>query len=593
MLQPVLWYLTLLAFGWSAWPLTSYLFSAFRDKGYAFSRSVGLLLAGFFFWVFTCFKVLQNDTGGVILSLVIVLAISISLQLTHRAESYLSLFRSAKKSIFWIEGLFLVSFVLIALWRSANPDITGTEKPMELAFINAILRSPSFPPADPWLSGYSISYYYFGYILTSMLIRLSGASSGVGFNLMVTTVFSLAATGLYGLIFNLINSKGLRNWFVKGEGTSYAGPLLAPMITLIMSNAEGLFEFLYGKGLFWQKAADGSWFSSFWKWIDLQELQQYPTQVLSWWPSRAGGIIWWRASRVLSDYSLTGNFQEIIDEFPFFSFLLADLHPHVLTIPFAVLALGFALNYLLGGADGEVSFFGISVSLPWKIILSVPVFIGGLAFLNTWDFPVYLGIFLLAVLMVRIHAFGWSTDRLWEFLTNGLVLGIGSILIYLPFFIGFKSQAGGIIPSFVFFTRGTHFWIMFATLLIPIFILLISLNRMSDFKPAWKKGFSWASIVLAGLWVISFLMAVAALKLPAWGVSLTGSPVPMLVTVGQKLIEGGQLFANIQGLEGEPISTAVTEVLVETIPGSRCLAHHVACTCTLSVFSYSGIVQDW
>ncbi len=217
MVQSVFWYLILLAFGWAAWPLTSFLFSAFKDKGYAFARSVGLLLAGFVFWLLVCFKVLQNDTGGVIVSLGIVLVISISLQLTHKADSYKVLFQSARKSIFWIEGLFLVCFVLIGLWRASNPDITGTEKPMELAFINSILRSPSFPPADPWLSGYSISYYYFGYILTSMLIRLSGVSSGVGFNLMITTVFSLAASGLYGLIFNLINASGLRTWFGRRE----------------------------------------------------------------------------------------------------------------------------------------------------------------------------------------------------------------------------------------------------------------------------------------------------------------------------------------------------------------------------------------
>ena len=57
----------------------------------------------------------------------------------------------------------------MAFVRAANPEILGTEKPMELAFINAILRSPAFPPHDPWLSGYAISYYYFGYVLVAML----------------------------------------------------------------------------------------------------------------------------------------------------------------------------------------------------------------------------------------------------------------------------------------------------------------------------------------------------------------------------------------------------------------------------------------
>jgi uncharacterized membrane protein len=51
-----------------------------------------------------------------------------------------------------------------------------------------------------------------------------------------------------------------------------------------------------------------------------------------------GGIWWWRASRVLQDYALDGGPREIIDEFPMFSYLLGDLHPHVLAMPFALLA---------------------------------------------------------------------------------------------------------------------------------------------------------------------------------------------------------------------------------------------------------------
>ena len=62
-------------------------------------------------------------------------------------------------------------------------DAAGTEKPMELAFINAIMRSPTFPPSDPWLSGYAISYYYFGYVLVALLAKLTALPGAVAFNL--------------------------------------------------------------------------------------------------------------------------------------------------------------------------------------------------------------------------------------------------------------------------------------------------------------------------------------------------------------------------------------------------------------------------
>lgn len=556
MLHVIQWYIVLLIFGWAAWPVTSYLLSAFKDKGYAFSRTLGLMLAGFLFWILTCFKILQNNTGGVLMSLVLVLAISISLQVTRKTPSYSDLVKSSWKSIIWVEGLFLVCFILIALWRAANPDITGTEKPMELAFINAILRSPTFPPADPWLSGYSISYYYFGYVIISMLIRLSGVVSGVGFNLMAASVFSLAAVGLYGLIFNLVNAPRVKNWFNMEEKTSYGLPLLAPLFTLVVSNAEGLFEFLFSRGLFWQQAADGSWVSPFWKWIDLQELQAYPTQVLSWWPSRPAGIIWWRASRVLSDYTLGGNFLEIIDEFPFFSFLLSDLHPHVLALPFAVLALAFGLNFLMGGADGKISLWGIELHLPYRYLVAIPVFLGGMAFMNTWDFPVHLGIFLLCYTTLRIREEGWSVDRIWELLAGGIILGGFSILFYLPFFIGFKSQAGGIVPSFIFSTRGAHFWIMFGTLLIPLLIFFATLLKKTNSYSSWKKGLGWASILVFGMWALSFLLAYGAMNLSKWGLSLSTSPVPALAAFGATMVEGGGLFKSIQGLQGESTLSA-------------------------------------
>ena len=60
--------------------------------------------------------------------------------------------------------------------RSSQP---GGEKFMEIAFLNAILNSQHFPPLDPWLSGFAISYYYFGYVMMAVLTRLSGAVSGV------------------------------------------------------------------------------------------------------------------------------------------------------------------------------------------------------------------------------------------------------------------------------------------------------------------------------------------------------------------------------------------------------------------------------
>ena len=82
---------------------------------------------------------------------------------------------------------------------------------MELAFINAILHSPTFPPHDPWLSGYAISYYYFGYVMVAMLCRITATASGIGFNLAISSWFALTALGAYGILFNLLSSRKIRS----------------------------------------------------------------------------------------------------------------------------------------------------------------------------------------------------------------------------------------------------------------------------------------------------------------------------------------------------------------------------------------------
>jgi uncharacterized membrane protein len=184
-----------------------------------------------------------------------------------------------------------------------------------------------------------------------------------------------------------------------------------------------------------------------------------------------GGWWWWRASRVVQDHDLLGgNKGDVIDEFPFFSYLLADLHPHVLAMPFALLAIGLALNLFMGGGWGQIHIG------KWRLHMNVPTFglaavvLGGMAFLNTWDFPIYLGVFCGAYILIRVRQSGWRWGLLGEFLGAGLALGLSGILLYLPFYFGFSSQAGGFLPNLIYPTRGAHLWVMFG----PFFVILFA-----------------------------------------------------------------------------------------------------------------------
>lgn len=530
MLAFLSWYLLVSFIGLLAFPLAYRLLPNLADRGWALTRALGLLVWAYTFWLLASLQVLQNTSGGHLIALVL-LGCAAIVSARGRWAEMRDWFRSHRRQILFTELLFLAAFGLWALVRAMNPEVTGTEKPMEQAFINAILRSPSFPPHDPWLSGYAISYYYFGYVMVAMLTRLTGVTSGVGFNLAVALWFALAAVGAYGVLYSLLVKRFQQE---KGEHAArlargWAG--LAPLFLLILSNVEGFLEMLHARGLFWLQTASG-WQSSFWRWVALQELVDPPKAELSWIPDRVGGIWWWRASRVLQDFNLAGQSREVIDEFPFFSYLLADLHPHVLAMPFALLCIGLTLNFYLHvrehplpelglarwlrlwSQEADITFWdsrlGAWMRTPgfWIVALAL----GGMAVINTWDFPIYVALFSASFVMARYQSDGWHLGkRLGELVEIALALAIMGILLFLPFYFGFSSQAGGFLPGMSFFTRGVHFWIMFGTLLVPIFAWLAYIWRWRGGRPAGIAGLKFAAAVIFGLWALSFLLVALVL----------------------------------------------------------------------------------
>lgn len=606
MVDAILWYLIISLLGWLVFPILYRLTPALADRGFALSRTFGWLLWGYLFWLLASLGVLRNDSGGLLFSLLLLVLLTIlSFRKIDRGE-FSGWLRSQIRLVLVIEALFLASFGLMALVRAANPEILGTEKPMELAFINAILNSPTFPPHDPWLSGYAISYYYFGYVLAAMVAKIAGTSGGVAFNLGITAVFALSAIGIYGIVFDLLAARRKGATLPAQRGDEIGLPLLGPVFLLLVGNLEGFLHVLHTRGLFWRVTAAGEQVSAFWRWLDILDLNQPPVQPYSWIPS--GWWWWWRASRVLQDYDFAGKTREIIDEFPAFSYLLADLHPHVLAMPFAFLGMGFVLNLVLGGAEGRLpwtqqrvknrslawigigtflfgfvlAWMGLSgVSLRLSLIgllgvlaggslliilwqpisqfglaiftgdetgerqVGLPVFInssyflvcalvlGALGFLNLWDFPFYMGLFAVCYGMVRYlkrrreeglpeaPSDSVSGGRLGLFLRDviwvGLILGFVSLLLYLPFYLSFSSQAGGVIPSMVFITRGAHLWVMFGVLLLPITFYLVFLWVDYGSSANLGKGFLIVLTFALVALILSILMAVLIVSLPSVG----------------------------------------------------------------------------
>ena len=548
MLQLILWYLTITILGLVTFPLLYRLLPALPDRGYPLARIAGLLLWGYIFWILGVLGITRNNPGGLTFTFGLVLGISIwAIAKTGRGE-ILSWVKKNLRVVVTSEILFLIAFLGWAFVRSNNPDIVGTEKPMELAFINAILRSEAFPPHDPWLSGYSISYYYFGYVMVAMLAKITATTGAVAFNLGISLIFALSALGVYSLLYNLLARTLTPALSQREKETSlHLAALLGPFFTLIVSNWEGFLHYIHSKGIFWRTNESGEMVSNFWQWLDVWNLADPPPENAfgHWW--------WWRASRVIQDVDYIGNPKEVISEFPFFSYLLGDLHPHVLAMPFVLLCLALALNLLYQRDTKTFRWLGfLPLRLSPLTFGAISLAVGGVSFLNTWDLPIYVAVIASAYALRQL--FDPTEEQvdaktiLGDFFSLGFALGLTGIFLYLPFFIGLSSQAGGFIPNLIYVTRGAHLWIVFGPLFVPILAYLFYLWSKHGSRERLSKGLTVGLGLLVGLLALMLLFILLMTVL---------SPIPELGAV-QQIFLGSLLAPNMREAVLEGLVRRVT-----------------------------------
>ncbi len=529
------WYLVVQAFGLAALPLCLALLRHLPDRGYGVSKPLGLLVAGWLFWLLTTFGWTYNTAGGILVALALLVAVGLSLTSSLLPLSFQWL-REHWRVVLVTECLFALAFAAWCLVRAHMPCIetAGGEKWMEIAFLRAILRSRTFPPHDPWLSGFAISYYYFGYVIVAMLTRLAAVPPPVAFNLGIATLFGLASTGAFSLAFNLIHA-GREETDVQAQAPqwrwqSFLGGLSGSLLVTVMGNLGGLLEMLHARGV-------GP--AAFWAWLDVRGVREPPPPFVegSWEPRRF--FWWWSPSRVIQDYTPWGDLQEVIDEFPAFSFILGDMHPHVLALPFVLLTLSLAFNLYLrvsraASAKSRGRFSAFHLTL-WELFVYA-VCLGGLGFLNTWDFPIYLFVVVASCALARLRLTpdvpGMHFGLLFGFL---LVTGV---LLYLPFWIGFQSQAGGLLFNLFNATRLPQFVVMFGPLIFIASAFVFAEARRRDLRP--REVIKWTLLAIAGAaaglaFVLGLVLTLvrlgvlpsrgAVVYLSAW---LRGGPIPGL-----------------------------------------------------------------
>ncbi|MCB0210816.1 MAG: hypothetical protein KDJ52_15870 [Anaerolineae bacterium] len=538
-IAPILtWWLLLLIFGLVGWPLAFTLLRHLPDRGFALARPVGLLLSGYILWLGATFRLLQNGVGGILVAMLVVVSVGIIWQRRSAKESEMLVvwLKREWRYALVVEALFSAAFVAWVYFKAHNPNIetAGGEKWMEIAFINGILRSDYFPPQDPWLSGFGISYYYFGYVMMAQLTRLSGIISTTAFNLYTPTLFAMTLIAAYSIVANLVALDRRSKMAEPAAEAEVNTPLLTLPAVLtgfsgalfvgLMGNLIGVLEVLHKHGLLP---------ATFWIWLDIRDLKVPPVgPSADWIPDRF--IWWWRGSRVLTDYNLAGNEQEVIDEFPFFSFLLGDVHPHVLALPFVLLVTALALNLLVNPnrvarQAGQHSARNLpgrvldGARFAWQAISTATggrlgfflyaVFVGSLSFLNTWDFPIYLSVVALAfIVWLARRQENWQLALL-PGIGGTLMLAIAGVVLYLPFYATFQSQAKGLLPNLWNPTRFSHFFVFFGPFLVTavVFVLIVSLHNRG-----WLKQIGWTlPLTLLGPFLVMLVILTTVLINPA------------------------------------------------------------------------------
>lgn len=371
------WLIVLEVLAAAAFPLSARVFRVLPDRGAAFSITTGLLVVTYVSWVV---GLVIPVASGAVLPGVVTILVGAGCWLAWGRETVRELTAGACRAVVIEQVIVIGGLALWSLLR-ANvfyPPIVHTEQFMDMAFLNASIHSASYPPYDPWMSAHTINYYYFGYLAFAQIVKLSGVPAAVGYNLALSTLFAAVLTSAYGLGLMLTRR--------------FTWAALAPVVVGVAGNWHG----------------------------PIQVLQGHLPGNTNWW--------FWDSSRVVA-----GHGDYTINEFPMFSFILGDLHPHVMALPFALLAVGLAAAWLFTPGEGSTS---------TRTALTA-VGLGSLFVTNSWDLPTY---FLVVAGAIFLRAYISDGSRRWwrRPVMRVAIIGFLSVLLYAPFYVTFHSPVHGL-----------------------------------------------------------------------------------------------------------------------------------------------------
>ncbi|HLB48496.1 MAG TPA: DUF2298 domain-containing protein, partial [Anaerolineales bacterium] len=465
----VAWYLLLLVVGWLAWPVAFVVLRGLPDRGYPLAKFIGLLIITWLAWFAGSYKLLMFTRAT--LWFIVVLLTCLGGLVALRNWAALSNFTRSRRNYILLVEAFTLALFLFFLWiRWLNPDLwhpwLGGEKPADYSFFQSAIRSVYFPPYDPWLAGRYVNYYYYSFVLAAVPTKLLGIVPAVAYNLALPTLFAFAGIGAFCAAYNLAaeaaltssnenRSVGLIGMLRDGVITNRAvvAGLAATVMMVLLGNfyqIRQLWRYLpeaadppapYGENVIENtfNVLGGGW-------RVLTGQAELPGEKGRWYfgPSRA----------ILHDGPDTP-----ITEFPLFSFLYADLHPHLVSMSLMLAALAWMMSLAFSAREtGENADAPPGAGRRWALFEAALFwFVGGLIVgalqpTHTWDYP---GFMLLGVF--TIVASVWLKERtisrpVVQQMAGGVALFVGfALVLYYPYRQWFATDFSSI--EFWKFTR--------------------------------------------------------------------------------------------------------------------------------------------
>ncbi len=441
------WWMMALLMGIGFYPLTRLFFSPLEDQGWIFSKVLGVALSGFLTWVLVCSGLAKFTQPLVLVVTLAAMALCWIFLGRKKGEKPLNL-----NLMLGEELLFLALFLLWTYIAGFRPEATGTEKFMDYGFMAAMMRSDSLPARDIWYGLENINYYYGGQYYAVFLTKLTFTQVRDTYNLMRAFVAGFTFVLPFSIVWHMLQSKigsqPRRGWIPP------LGGILAGTAVSLAGNMHYVLYGLLGKvtGLS-DPSTDGYWFSS--------------------------------STRFIGHNPETSD--QCIHEFPSYSFILGDLHAHVINLFFVLTAIGLVYAWMkqlrdpgtlrkgsqAEGNQPEVSQaegsqpavlqaeggrsalaeaeresrqgFCLRKTLLQPQLLALGIFTGIFRWTNYWDFVIYDTVILICIVFQAIYAYQrqWRPALLTIILQAGEVFLLGS-LAALPFTLSFETMISGV-----------------------------------------------------------------------------------------------------------------------------------------------------